>query len=98
MKETVNIILTKIKDMNLPKEILLSLDFKDLIENLNKGEKDIYELITLIIAKCTDLDTKDCSYLWLTHKSNNYKELMEATEYKNDFNFQMAQYFDKSIY
>lgn len=97
MKNQANKILNKIKKMNLSKEILLSLNFKDLITFLNESKADVYELIQFIILNYTDLESEKYFYLWLTHKTNNYNELMEAIKYKNDFNYQMAQNLDESI-
>ena len=95
-------ILNDIRKMNLSKEVLLSLNFADLILLLAEKEKNANEndnifLFDYIITNYTNLDAQLVHYLQLCHKDNEKKEIYNAINYLNDFNFQMAQYFDETI-
>ena len=102
MKNLAEKILNDIKNMNLSREVLLSLNFKDLIENLynklnrkKKYQDEIYLILEIFIENCTNLDSSKSQLLWLCVGKNEI--LLDAINYIDSFNFQMAQYFDKSI-
>lgn len=107
IKNMANKILKEIKKMNLPKEVLRSLNFKDLIDNilfkLDKkhtihGDDLYYGLFDYIIEKCTNISLNDSPCLWHCHKSNDYDELFHCVSVIDNFNNQMAEYFDESIF
>lgn len=94
-------LIKQIKKMNLSKEILLSLNFKDLFENLfnklnRQDENEVYLILEIIIENCTNLDSSKSHLLWLCVEKD--KSLLDAINYIDSFNFQMAQYFDESIF
>lgn len=101
-----NKILKFIKKKRYSKEILLSFDYEDLIsnlylkikneENFETIENEYYDVLVYIIDNCTNLDANDFTYLFYGGAAT-LEILITAIQYKTDFNFQMAQFFDETI-
>ena len=106
IEKIANKILNKIKKMNLSKELLRSLDFKDLIENIlfEVDTKNIvsgdyyYYFFDYITEKCTNLSINDTNCLWYCHKGGSYKELRKCIDDRQYFNNQIAEWFNKTVW
>ena len=95
-------VLQKIKEMNLPKEVLRSLDFRQLIgEIYNKyffipqkiENEPLYEdiLIQKMILNYTNLIPNEFYYLTTIDNATTW-------QYCNKFNSNMAEYFNKNVW
>lgn len=89
-------ILEWINNKNYSQEELVSFNYNDLLSNLHMKlfknpliEDEYYVILQMIIEKCTSLNADDFPLLYGTN--------MDSQKFINDFNFQMAQYFDEDI-
>ena len=103
IKERADKILEEIRSMNLSKEVLCSLNFGDLILQVyaklyNTGEEGNYFYLILqeVIKSYTNLPYKEFGYLYYSDV-NTKEDFIKAINYKDEFNFQLSQYFNNSI-
>ena len=95
----INNFINWVKNQKFNKMVLLSINYKDLIElylvDNGIGNNYSIQIFKKIIQKCTDMSADDYYKLWYTHK--DVKELVDCINYISEFNFKMAQFFNKNI-